>query len=133
MWPRAFKNRVLRVAPLALVLAEMTSAAEPSAGKPAPAVATEAQPCPVGERGATLETACELSRGLGRLDGPILVAAGTPTVESSTPKAGELATRVAEGVSAAVGATLPPLRGASSLGAARARASAARAFVFVSI
>jgi len=133
MWPLASRNRVRWVAPLVLGLAGIASAAEPSDGKTGtPArVAAEAQACPIGTRGAIFETACDVARGLGRLEGPILVAARAPNVEGSASKASELAARVADAVTAALGATLAPPRGVLSLGEARARASTARILVFV--
>jgi hypothetical protein len=135
MWPLASKIRVRRLAPLALAVAGTASAAEPSEGKAGPLArgASEPPTCPVGARGAIFEAACEVSRGLGRLDGSILVAAGTPSVESAASKPAELATRVAESVAAALGATLAPPRGALSLGEARARASKARVLVYVGV
>src|SRR6185503_19561792 len=116
----ALWNRLPWLAPLALASAGIASAAAPPDGNPAARV-LQAQPCPVGARGAIFETACEVAHGLGGLEGPILVVAGAPTADGPATKPGDLATRVAESVAAAVGTNLAPPRGALSLGEARAR------------
>lgn len=130
MRPFAFRSSVLAIA-----LVGMASAAEPGEekGKTPARDAPVPQACSNGARGAIFETACEVSRGLGRLDAPIMVVAGPPTGDGSVSKPDELATRVAETLAALAGATLPSPRGALSLSEARHRASAARTLVFATI